>query len=715
MGSPHGGRSNSDLQWMTEYVERVISDKVIAGRKTDQLLVIAARTDENREENGDKFVNVEDDDDEDATFSTFTLDKLRKVQSQLEPSTTDEGDLLVTMEKAIDAITGYTGTKKYKKNLVVLSNFTYRSNLPEDQEQQKVKELADTLIDNNIVLKVYGADFPDEEQAMDWPSDVDCINERKHNYELFKAMADRLNSSGTIQSRPDEDRAIFKTYDLVYTSLSIPSVRTVKPMRKYQGTLSFGDRRTISTHRAFDIPIEGFACTKKAVTPRAKKIVLEPDGTKRDVKDNRDYYVEGSEDPIDKADLVKGYLYGSEIVPFTEHDELVFKAPLDIEEDPGLQILGFVRNPPHWFEMSETDLIVAPSGNLSAAMALSSLSFAMSDSETCAIARFLKKKGDMVKVVLLSPFFDAGGIDCLAMCELPFAEDIRDYKFPSLLHPKTVTGKDVDPDSKQGKELIPTAEMDQVMGEYVDKMDLMNVYNSEKGESEEYFVLEESYNPTIHNINHAIRMCAINDDTDTLPDPVPAVTRFQRPPMAVTDDASKTFIKLEEVLGIKRVLTARELNEIRKQQTQEKRVKQDLDVDAILNKTEKDVQVKNEPQREESIEQKTKSEPVERPVTVEDFGIDEVTQVTEDNAIPDFKNMVQQGKVETACQQMSSVIKQLIEDNSAGDDRIIELVGTLREVCKDHGMDEWYANVYEDMTEDAPKRLIKKLNQLEDE
>ena len=80
--------------------------------------------------------------------------------------------------------------------------------------------------------------------------------------------------------------------------------------------------------------------------------------------------------------------------------------------------------------------------NEKAVIALSSLIHALYELGSCAIARVVKK--DMAEPLLkiLSPEIKPD-YECLIENELPFAEDVRSYRFPPLDKIVTVSGKAV--------------------------------------------------------------------------------------------------------------------------------------------------------------------------------------------------------------------------------------------------------------------------------
>lgn len=69
-------------------------------------------------------------------------------------------------------------------------------------------------------------------------------------------------------------------------------------------------------------------------------------------------------------------------------------------------------------------------------------------------------------LVLLAPSIESD-YECLLEVQLPFAEDVRSYRFPPLDKVVTVSGKIVTEHRN-----LPSTSLQQAMDEYVDSMEL---------------------------------------------------------------------------------------------------------------------------------------------------------------------------------------------------------------------------------------------------
>lgn len=116
--------------------------------------------------------------------------------------------------------------------------------------------------------------------------------------------------------------------------------------------------------------------------------------------------------------------------------------------------------------MSNTNVIIGQKTNNKAILALSSIIHALFELECYAIGRLVTKSGKNPMVVLLAPSIEPE-FECLLEVQLPFAEDLRSYRFPPLDKVVTVSGRV----AKEHKNL-PSDDLLSTMSKYVDSMEL---------------------------------------------------------------------------------------------------------------------------------------------------------------------------------------------------------------------------------------------------
>ena len=119
--------------------------------------------------------------------------------------------------------------------------------------------------------------------------------------------------------------------------------------------------------------------------------------------------------------------------------------------------------------MSTTNIIIAQRANDKAALALSSFIHALFELESYAVARMVLKENKPPVIVVLAPSIEPD-YECLLEAQLPFAEDVRTYRFPPLDRVVTVSGKVV----TQHRNL-PSDDLLNAMDKYVKSMELTDM------------------------------------------------------------------------------------------------------------------------------------------------------------------------------------------------------------------------------------------------
>ncbi len=118
--------------------------------------------------------------------------------------------------------------------------------------------------------------------------------------------------------------------------------------------------------------------------------------------------------------------------------------------------------------LSNTNIIISQRANDKASLALSSFIHALFELESYAVARLVAKENKPPILVLLAPSIEPE-YECLLEVQLPFAEDVRTYRFPPLDKVITVSGRVV----TQHRNL-PNDDLLDAMDKYVDSMEIMD-------------------------------------------------------------------------------------------------------------------------------------------------------------------------------------------------------------------------------------------------
>jgi ATP-dependent DNA helicase 2 subunit 2 len=324
-----------------------------------------------------------------------------------------------------------------------------------------------------------------------------------------------------LQSLADKCDGVYGTAAEAIDLLSVPEVKTFRPYTSYRGKLSLGDYnkypesalyvdviRYFKTHKMSPASASNFVIrsTNGAASGQSSN-TLAGDAEMADappsggdlaaVKNAREYQVnttvEGSIQgklTVERDELAKGYEYGRTAVHISESDENVTK----LETLSEFTIIGFIPcdkvcllraldldrcahaiQYERYLNMGESCITIAEPMNDKARMALSSLIHSLYELESYAVARIVSKDGKDPQVLLLAPLIEPD-IEGLIDVPLPFAEDVRGYRFPPLDRVITTSGATVTMHRN-----LPSDELVDAMSDYVDSMDLSRFGKDENG------------------------------------------------------------------------------------------------------------------------------------------------------------------------------------------------------------------------------------------
>jgi ATP-dependent DNA helicase 2 subunit 2 len=314
--------------------------------------------------------------------------------------------------------------------------------------------------------------------------------------------------------------------------------------------------------------------------------------------------------------------------------------------------------------MSKSSIIVGSKDKQEEIMALSSFIHALLDSESYAIARFVEKDNKAPVMVILAPSIESG-YECLVDAELPFAEDIRSFKFPPLDKVVTVAGKNL----IQHRNL-PSDELVNAMSDYVDSMDLSEFGSDADGKRAEYAAPHQTYSPVIHRIQQAIRQRAIYP-LDELPPPLDVTVKYTTPP--------KALIKQSQ-LALNAVIKAADVKKVPPKQKGRKRTREydkplsGLNIDLLLGSSGKR------------------------------------TKISADNAVPEFKQLLATttdiAQIRDAAKQMGEIVQGYIKE-SVGDTGYGRAVEALR-VMREELMDLEEPEMFNDFARDLKRKILSK-------
>ncbi|PNY23283.1 ATP-dependent DNA helicase II subunit 2 [Tolypocladium capitatum] len=633
MAQTNSGRKESDLDWSMRYVWDKITDIVAANRKTLCVGIVGLRTDETsnklQEDDGYENISVLQE------LGQMTMSSLRSLQSSIKPSKTLSGDAISAIVVAVDMIDTFTKKLKWTRKIVLITDG--QGELDDDD----LGDIAKKMNDSNIQLTVLGVDFDDPE----------------YGYKEDGKTSTKAANETTLKNLVNECQGgIIASIAEAIDELDTPRIKSVKPYKTYDGPLTLGDPETLPA--AMNINVERYFKTHLARPLGASTVVvtseqaggtqsthtLDDDGMEgiefSAVKQARAYKVNDPDAPGGKRDvefesLAKGYEYGRTAVHISESEHNITK----IEAQKAFSIIGFIpwNKYEPFLNMGETCVTYARKHDAKSNLALSSFIWALMELESYAIARIVTKDGKDPLLVLLAPHIDPD-FECLYDVPLPFAEDVRSYRFPPLDKVVTVSGQTL-----TKHRLLPSDELTEAMSDYVDAMDLSTYGIDGEGGSAEYAPIDETYNPAVHRVNHAVKMRAVHTERP-IPETPSVLLRFSSPPEDLIEKVQSRIASLVESAEVKKVPPKAKG---RRQRETAKPIS-GLDVDALL-------------------------------------GAERKGRVSEANAVPDFKRALASteeiSEIEDAAKQMGTIVRSLVTD-SFGDSKYsqaLECIGVMRE------------------------------------
>ncbi|KAJ6131560.1 hypothetical protein N7523_001266 [Penicillium sp. IBT 18751x] len=636
MGERHHGRLVTDLEWAMQYVWDKITTTVATGRKTATLGVVALRSDETSNElAGDpSFSNIS----VIQEIGQVLMPDIRKLRASIKPSRTDKGDAISSVILAIQMISAYCKKLKYKRKIVLITNGTgFMNNEGIDDIQQKIQQ-------DGIDFAVIGADFDDPEFGI---KEEDKDIHKAQNEALLREFAEGVDG-------------LYGTLGEAIAEMDIPRVKVTKSLPSFKGFLQLGDATKYET--ALRIPVERYFRTYVAKPPSASSFVIRSTAQGEDedvfaasqapgdeslttVRTSRTYQITDKSAPggkidVERDDLAKGYEYGRTAVHISQTDENI----TNLETFAGMDLIGFVQSDKfdRYLPMSNSNIIIPQRGNEKASLALSSFIHALFELESYAIARLVTKEAKPPLIVLLAPSIEPE-YECLIELQLPFAEDVRSYRFPPLDKVVTVSGKIVTEHRN-----LPSDDLQEAMTNYVDSMELD--LKDDDGDIIPGLPIEEAFSPLLHRIDTAIRYRAVHPDSPIL-EPSERLAKFANPPEDLVKKSTPYLEKLISVADVKKVPPKKKG---RKRQRETEKPLSGLDVDALLLQ---------EPKR---------------------------SKISAENAVPEFKQMLSRAEsvdtIHDAVKQMAAIIEAQVK-HSLGDalyDRVIEGLGTMREELIDY-------------------------------
>ncbi|KAJ6259432.1 ATP-dependent DNA helicase II subunit 2 [Drechslerella dactyloides] len=630
MGLCNNGRTETDLEYAQKYVWDRITTTVSNGRKTDVIAVVGFRTDGSDNslvQNDANYGNIS----VLSPMSQFLMPQIRSLQRLLHPSHTENGDGISAIVVAMDLIEKFCKKLKYIRNIVFLTN---GSGI---YELEGIDDIVKQIKDQGIKLTVLGIDFDDAEFGF---LEAKKDPQKEQNEESLKKLCEGCSGIfGTIAEAIEETQR--------------PRIKRTRPIASFKGQLIIGNDSSPSGSTLV-IDIERYPRTMVAKPPSASSFAVSTEDASNSenlqkIRSTRTYQVEDENAPgksidIEKDDMAKGYLYGRTIIPISAEDQEVVK----FETTASLQVIGFIPRAglDRPLSISNSNILVASKTNDKAIVALSSFIHALYELDSFAIGRLVTKDDKPPLMIAMAPIIEPE-YECLVDVQLPFAEDIRQYKFAPLDIIKTATGR-----LMNRHRFIPSEDLQEAMNDYVDAMDVMNLEGL-NDPSVTFAQPDDIFSPLLHRVQQVIRARATAPDENTLPDINPVLVSYST--ISAILEGEEELARLKQVADVHLVPAKAKGRKIGREKPLS-----GLDVTKLL-------------------EERTKAQ-----------------RIHKDNPVPEFRQMIRsvqrEQDIQPLVKQMGDIIKAIIQESVADLQypQAVECLKVLRDECLDLDVFELY-------------------------
>ncbi|PPR89237.1 hypothetical protein GOBAR_AA31448 [Gossypium barbadense] len=353
-----------------------------------------------------------------------------------------DGDLVDTLQKlprgtvdVLDAIVvgmdmlikKYKDLHKGKKRLCLITNAIHPIKDPfEGSKEDQVMTIAEQMAAQGMKIE-------------------SIVVRGRFSRDANKGVMDENDHLLSIFSKKTHTRTVY--VDTPTSLLGALKTRRVTPVTVFRGHLELSPQMKIKAE--WDGGLMGYIAlfstvwvykkTQEEKFPTLKKYSEKAPASNKlathQVKVSYEYKsVDGSSNSvIPPEQRIKGYRYGPQVVPIStaEWDAVKFKP------EKGIKVLGFTdasKIKRHCY-MKDVYLFIAEPGNTRATLAVSAIARAMKEMNAVAILRCVWRQGQQNVVVgVLTPNISQNDKipDSFYFNVLPFAEDVREYQFPSF-------------------------------------------------------------------------------------------------------------------------------------------------------------------------------------------------------------------------------------------------------------------------------------------
>lgn len=338
----------------------------------------------------------------------------------------NSGDLLSTVQADVmDAlIVGVDHLLSGSKTIKRLSErrILLVSNLEGPGDRLKLKRLISELHTADVQLSLLGRSFredafpsirlplaPSQPDPSSAPIDVDQSGLHKSAFKVVYNLWHQVGGESY-------------TFAEIRPALAHFETRAVA-QRGWRVDLRIGD--------SFALPVEGYVKVKETRPPPL--ISLYAADPSIPIRASANYLpMDEHPVPLDSSQVIRGYLYGDTLVPFSDADTAAIK----LSSEKCLCVIGFTssHNVPRSLYVGDSVTVFVSSDSAEdspSTLGLSALTQALIELDEVALVRRVYSRTSAPRLGVLTPEIQGNQVS-LAYADLGFAEDFRAFQFPNL-------------------------------------------------------------------------------------------------------------------------------------------------------------------------------------------------------------------------------------------------------------------------------------------
>ncbi|XP_077437100.1 X-ray repair cross-complementing protein 5-like [Vanacampus margaritifer] len=408
---------------------------------------------------------------------------LEEIENQVHPEN-QQADWLDALVVCMDLLqTGIKGKRHDRLNIYFLSDLSVEA----DSEQLDV--IVENLKQADITLQFF-LPFSAEDESMDEAGDAGRggPGSRGSGKGLSSEQKNGLEMVKHIMLSLDEQDGLDQIYTLRNAIEGLCMFKHIE-----RRPMAWPCQLTIGS--ALSIRIVGY----KAVTEEKLKktwITVDAQSNERDHVRKETVYCldDDNETEVQKDDIVHGFCYGSDIVPFSKVDQEQMKYKHD---GKCFAVLGFTNQnmvPRHSFMGTQAIKIFSAVNDEHAGVALSALVRALDELKMVAIVRYAYDRRCNPQIGAAFPCIKLN-YECLIYVQLPFMEDLRHFTFASL----------------NSKKFSPSDTQLHAVDSLIDSM--MLVEKDEDGDLKDLLKVHHIPNPQFQRLFQCLHHRAVNPGT----------------------------------------------------------------------------------------------------------------------------------------------------------------------------------------------------------